>query len=101
MWSDPNLRPFMAVTAHWIEGRSVSTPQGPQWHALSLRTELIGFLLVPGRHSGEHLAHALLYLLNRYDIISRVSFHYPSSDKVLMTSRLGGLQLIMPQIMTP
>ena len=29
MWSDINLTPFMAVTAHWIETTTVQTPQGP------------------------------------------------------------------------
>lgn len=74
MWSDPNLHQYMAVIVHWIKGRSVHTPQGPQ-HALLLHTELVGFLLVPGHHSGEHLAHAFIYILNRYDIVSQVSFY--------------------------
>ncbi|TFK16518.1 hypothetical protein FA15DRAFT_577502, partial [Coprinopsis marcescibilis] len=27
-WSDPNLSPFMAVTAHWIESVQHVTPDG-------------------------------------------------------------------------
>ena len=47
MWSDPNLSPFMAVTAHWIEAKEVSTPKGPQYE-INLRSDLIGFHHVPG-----------------------------------------------------
>ncbi|KAK0445675.1 uncharacterized protein EV420DRAFT_1572148, partial [Desarmillaria tabescens] len=47
MWSNANLVPFMAVTAHWIETKEVHPPNG---------TDLIGFHHVPGHHDGEHLA---------------------------------------------
>lgn len=50
LWSDPNLSPFMAVTAHWIEAKPISTPNGPQFE-LTLRADLIGFHQVPGRHT--------------------------------------------------
>jgi len=71
MWSDPNLSPFMAVTAHWIEAKSVSTPNGQQYQ-LNLRSDLIGFHRVPGRHTGEHLAHAFIYVLDRIQIADKV-----------------------------
>ena len=28
LWSDPNLTPFMAMTAHWIEGIIEETAHG-------------------------------------------------------------------------
>jgi hypothetical protein len=71
MWSDPNLTPFMAVTAHWIEGRIEDTPSGPQ-RILRLRADLVGFIQVPGQHTGEHLASAFLHVLDRVDITSKV-----------------------------
>ena len=71
MWSDTNLTPFMAVTAHWIETTTVQTPQGPQ-HILKLRSDLIGFQRCPGRHTGEHLAQAFLHVLKRIKITSKV-----------------------------
>jgi hypothetical protein len=61
----------MAVTAHWIESAMQDTPHGPQ-HILKLRADLIGFHRVPGRHDGEHLAHAFLYLLDRVSITQKV-----------------------------
>lgn len=67
MWSDTNLSPFMAVTAHWIEATTQQTSMGPQ-HILKLRTDLIGFHCVPGRHDGEHLAHAFLHVTDRIGI---------------------------------
>jgi hypothetical protein len=30
MWSDLNLTPYMAVTAHWIEAKEVQTSSGLQ-----------------------------------------------------------------------
>jgi hypothetical protein len=71
MWSDTNLTPFMAVTAHWIETTTVQTPQGPQ-HILKLQSDLIGFQRCPGRHTGEHLAQAFLHVLERIKITSKV-----------------------------
>ena len=82
LWSDPNLSPFMAVTAHWIKATIVKqTPEGLQY-SLHLRAELIGFHRVPGQHTGEHLAQAFLYILDRLLITSKVcsnslSLHCP------------------------
>jgi hypothetical protein len=64
MWSDPNLRPFMAVTAHWIEPKTVQTAEGPVTD-LQLHADLIAFHNLPGRHTGEHLANALVFILDR------------------------------------
>lgn len=71
LWSDPNLSPFMAVTAHWIDTKVVDTPDGPQYE-LQLRAELIGFHRVPVSHTGEHLAHAFLYITDRINISDKV-----------------------------
>jgi hypothetical protein len=71
MWSDPNLTPFMAVTAHWIEGVTEDTANGPQL-TLKLRADLIGFQRVPGRHDGEHLAQAFLFVTDRLKISEKV-----------------------------
>jgi hypothetical protein len=74
MWSDPNLSPFMAVTAHWIEGITEETAQGSTL-CLKLRTDLVGFQRVPGRHSGEHLAHAFLHITDRLKITPKVKIY--------------------------
>ena len=55
LWSDPNLAPFMAVTAHWMEATTVQTSDGPQ-HLINLWTDFIGFYQVTGHHNGERLA---------------------------------------------
>lgn len=72
MWTDKRLRPYMAVTGHWIEVKVIQTPSGPQY-ALTLRSALIGFICVPGHHDGEHLAHAFLHVLERIHAAKRVS----------------------------
>jgi hypothetical protein len=70
-WSDPNQTSFMAVTAHWIEAIEEKTPTGSK--KLRLRADLIGFHKLPGRHTGEHLAHCLLFITDRIKITSKVS----------------------------
>jgi hypothetical protein len=71
VWSDSNLASFMATTAHWIEPRT-EKHQGVSQIKLALRADLIGFTHIPGRHTGEHLAHALLQVLDRIQITERV-----------------------------
>lgn len=73
MWSDPNLSPFMAVTAHWIEGETIQTVSS-EFVALRLRSELVGFVNVPVRHTGEHLAEAFLSVIDRLHITYKVRF---------------------------
>jgi hypothetical protein len=76
MWSDSNLASFIAITAHWIKTNVKQTPNGPQYE-LKLHAELIGFHRVPGRHTGEHLAQAVLYILDRLSITLKVSVLLP------------------------
>jgi len=61
----------MAVTAHWIEVDAVPTLQGTQYN-LWLHTDLIGFHHVPGHHTGEHIAHAFLHVLDRIGVAHKV-----------------------------
>jgi hypothetical protein len=71
MWSDPNLSPFMAVTAHWIEANMTNTPQGSQ-QILKLQADLVGFCQVPGHHTGAHMATVFLHIMDRLDIQKKV-----------------------------
>jgi hypothetical protein len=64
----------MAVTAHWIE--RVSVDNGAQ-NKLQLRSDLIGFHNIPGRHTGAHLARCFLYLSKRIGLPNeKVSRNY-------------------------
>ena len=72
LWSDPNRVPYMAVTSHWIEGITKETIDGPRL-ILKLRADLIGFQRVPGRHDGNHLAAAFIYITDRIKITDKVS----------------------------
>ena len=62
----------MAVTAHWIECVEEKTGTGLQ-KMLHLRSDLIGFHKLPGRHTGEHLAHCFLFVTDRLNITAKVS----------------------------
>ena len=73
LWSDLNLVPFMAVTAHWIEAKTVKTGEGMQ-HVLTLRADLVGFHHVPGHHSGENLSERFLHVLERINVAHKVCF---------------------------
>lgn len=69
-WSDPNQRPFLAVTAHWIQETSETTSAGTP--KLSLESALIGFHHLPGRHTGEHLAQCFIFITDWLGITSKV-----------------------------
>ena len=66
----------MAVTAHWIESRTVLTAEGPVTN-LVLRADLITFHNVPGRHTGEHLAGAFWHVLEWIGITRKASIVPP------------------------
>jgi hypothetical protein len=76
MWSDPDLKPYMAVTAHWLE---LAQTQGGQ-KKLTFRAGLVGFLHIPGSHTGQRLAEAFLFIINRIGlakkVMSTLSFSY-------------------------
>jgi hypothetical protein len=63
----------MAVTAHWIQKHTVQTPHGPH-ETLSLQVDLIGFIAVPGSHTGDRLAEVFMFVINRLNIAKKVSF---------------------------
>ena len=62
----------MAVTAHWIQAIEEKTPTGVK-KTLQLRADLIGFHKLPGRHTGEHLAHCFLFITDHIEVTSKVS----------------------------
>jgi hypothetical protein len=66
LWSDPDLRPYMAITAHWIELGNLNK--------LTLRAALVGFLYVPGKHTGHNLAQAFHLAIDSMKIETKVSF---------------------------
>lgn len=69
MWSNSKLRPFMAVTAHWIAREKNSL-------VLVLRAALIAFHHVPGSHTGVSLAHEMVMLLDRAEVTENVSVYF-------------------------
>jgi len=72
----------MAITAHWV----AATTSSGQYTKLSLRADLIGFIHVPGWHTGEHLAHAFLHTLDRINITEKVVPLSNYSIKALLIS---------------
>jgi hypothetical protein len=68
MWSDPDLKPYMAITAHWLE--LVPTQGGVE--KLTLRANLIGFLHFPGTHTGERLAEVFYFIITRMGLAKKV-----------------------------
>jgi hypothetical protein len=65
IWSDPDRKAYMAVTAHWMEYH--------QKH-INLRADLLGFVNVAGSHTGERLAEVFLFIIDRLGIDKKVSF---------------------------
>ncbi|KAK7458852.1 hypothetical protein VKT23_009862 [Stygiomarasmius scandens] len=69
IWTDLNMTPYMAVTGHWIKTTKIP---GTDTLKIKLRTELLGFHRVPGRHDGEHLGHAFIHILDRISAAKKV-----------------------------
>ena len=64
----------MAVTAHWIE--AIGDRKSGVQNKLRLRADLIGFHKLPGRHTGDHLAHCFLFITDRVKVTSKVSDNF-------------------------
>ena len=73
IWSDPDLKSYMAIRAHWVECQPLQTSQISQ-QKIGLRADLIGFINVLGSHTGEHLAQVFLFIIDRLGIANKVSF---------------------------
>jgi hypothetical protein len=61
IWSDSQLCPFLAVTAHWIAKES-------EKEALVLKAALITFHHIPGSHTGMALALKILELIDHAEV---------------------------------
>ena len=92
VWSDPNLAPYMGVTAHWVAMGTDESIRGSA-KRLILRSELIGFQRIPGSHTGEHLAHVLLSIVDRVNMTSKVGYTLLFWDKLLMTFQIGWITM--------
>jgi hypothetical protein len=64
IWSDDNLHPFLAITAHWIKRGSNGS--------LIMRADLVAFTYIPGSHSGENIAKATLAALEHGGLLDKV-----------------------------
>jgi hypothetical protein len=67
LWSDKNLRSYICITAHWI-ARNKRSKQ------LELKTALIAFHNVTGKHDGANLAAVVLQLLDRAGITALIGW---------------------------
>jgi hypothetical protein len=76
LWSDPDIKYYMAVTAHWLE---LVHLQGGQ-KKITIRADLIGFIHVPGQHTGEKLAKIFHFIISRVGLIKKgkILFYFRS-----------------------
>lgn len=71
-WTDLDMKSYMGVTAHWVQKHLVQTSYANQ-EMLRLRADLIGFMAIPGSHTGERLAEIFMFVINRLNIAEKVS----------------------------
>ena len=64
-WSDPNLMAYFGGTAHFIVRYKLDEP-------LVLRSGLLVFRHIEGRHTGEHLASIFYKIIKEAGIEHRV-----------------------------
>jgi len=65
------MRSYAAVTAHYLS-QSTGSKDRPAQGTLELRSALIGFLPIPGRHFAQDLAKGLVYVTDRAGITNKV-----------------------------
>ncbi|VDC02215.1 unnamed protein product [Peniophora sp. CBMAI 1063] len=65
LWSDPNLRSFMAITVHWAT-------RNRKTHRLELASRLLAFRHLSGEHTGERLAAVFFGVLKEAGIAHKV-----------------------------
>lgn len=65
VWSDFNRKSYLAVTAHWMEYHQ---------KCISLRADLLGFVIISDNHTGKHLAEVFLFIIDCLSIDKKVSF---------------------------
>jgi hypothetical protein len=58
IWTDLNMKAYMAVTAHWLQKKALQSK-------LTLCSDLIGFVHIPSSHTGERLAKVFIHILDR------------------------------------
>lgn len=61
LWTTTDMKPYMAVTAHWITA---------SWESHSL---LLDFFELPDNHTGENISTAFFKCLDEFDLIKKVS----------------------------
>ena len=66
IWSSATLRPYLAVTLHWIAQNNVNPV---------LKAALIGFHYLSNAHTGKNIANAILSLIDHANITSKVYDH--------------------------
>lgn len=63
-WSDPNLTSYMAITAHYM----VHDENG----RLALRSSLLAFRIIDGKHDGKNLGRIMFEILKEADLLGQV-----------------------------
>ena len=66
-WTSKAYDPYLAITVHYIDSPA---DQPDEWQ---LKSKVLAFQELPGRHNGENLATTLTKVLDRYDIQDKVS----------------------------
>ena len=64
LWTDPNLQPFMAVTAHFCLRNAAGS--------IEYQSGLVAFEYTPGSHSGECLFLQLFKIIDDLGVIHKV-----------------------------
>ncbi|KAI3621924.1 hypothetical protein WG66_015806 [Moniliophthora roreri] len=76
-WTDLNLFPFIAITAHWIKEVVIleKTKCGIQMQTLlEFHSDVIAFHEVLVSHTGAHLKEAFLYLVNWLGLLKKIGW---------------------------
>lgn len=72
VWTDLDQKAYMTVTVHWLQKASLQH-SGNLQSKLTLCSDLIGFVHIPGSHTGERLVEVfvLFWIVSNWAIVKR------------------------------
>ncbi|KAF5347876.1 hypothetical protein D9757_013414 [Collybiopsis confluens] len=73
IWTDLEKRAFLAITGHWISAKIIKTSTGEK-KELTMHSALIGFVRLPGSHTGHHISEAFVSVMNRLGLLNKIGW---------------------------
>jgi len=82
-WTSKSYDPYLAITAHYIDSQK-GDPY--EWQ---LKSKILGFEELLGRHSGENMATTISNVLDTYDMVNNYSASNAMANSFAIVAWMG------------